>query len=64
MSFLYISQSSLHDYNVNLPNFTFCRGREQKTITFFFSSSTLMQFFRTQLQKTLPTFDELNAEME
>ena len=27
---------SLHDYNVKLPNFTFCRRREQKTITFFF----------------------------
>ena len=29
--FLYISLPSLHDYNVKLPNFTFCRGREQKT---------------------------------
>ena len=26
----YISLPSLHDYNVELPNFTFCRGREQK----------------------------------
>ena len=31
-----ISLPSLHDYNVKLPNFTFCRRREQKTITFFF----------------------------
>ena len=29
--FLYISLPSLHDYNVKLPIFTFCRGREQKT---------------------------------
>ena len=35
-AFLYISLPSLHDYNVKVPNFTFCRGREQKTTTFFF----------------------------
>ena len=34
--FLYISLPSLHDYNVKVPNFTFCRGREQTTTTFFF----------------------------
>ena len=44
-------------------NFTFCRGREHKTTTFFFFSWTLIQSFRIQLQKKLPTFDELN-EME
>ena len=48
------------DYKVKLPNFTFCRGREKKTTTFFFISWTLMQFFKIQLQKNLPTFDELN----
>ena len=26
--FLYISRPSLHDYNVRVPNFTVCRGRE------------------------------------
>ena len=52
---------SLHDYNVKRPNFTFCRGREQKTTTFFFFYWTLMQSFRIQLQKKLPTFDELNG---
>ena len=36
--FLYISLPSLHDYIVKLPNFTFCRGREQKKTTFFFFS--------------------------
>ena len=35
-AFLYISLSSLNDHNVKLPNFTFCRGREQETTTFFF----------------------------
>ena len=35
--FLYISLPSLHDYNVKLPNFMFCRGQEQKTrLSFFF----------------------------
>ena len=33
-AFLYISLSSLHDFNVKVPNFWFCRGREQKTTTF------------------------------
>ena len=46
--FWYISLPSLHDYIVKLPNFTFCRGREQKKTTFFFFSWTLMQFFRIQ----------------
>ena len=48
-AFLYISLPSLHDYNVKLPNFTFCRGSEHKTTTFFFFSSTLIQSFRIQL---------------
>ena len=30
--------AAVDDYNVKLPNFTFCRGREQKTTTFFFFS--------------------------
>ena len=48
--FLYISLPSLHDYNVKMPKFTFCRGREYKT-TFFLFSWTLIQSFRIQLQK-------------
>ena len=27
-----ISLPSLHDFNVKLPNFTFCRRRQQKTM--------------------------------
>ena len=53
------SLPSLHDNNVKLPNFTFCRGREQKTTTFFFFSWTWMQPFRIQLQKNI-----INGEME
>ena len=33
--FLYISLPSLLDYDVKVPKFTFCRGWEHKTITFF-----------------------------
>ena len=43
-----------------MPNFTFCRGHEHRTTTFLFFSWTLIQSFRIQLQKNLPTFDELN----
>ena len=43
-----------------VPDFTFCRGREHKTTTFLFFSWTLIQSFRIQLQKNLPTFGELN----
>ena len=62
-AFWYISLPSFHDYNVKTPNFPFCRGREQKTTTFFFFSWNLMQSLRIQLQKKLLTFDEFN-EME
>ena len=62
-AFFYISLPYLHDYDVKMPNFTFCGGREhKKTISFFFRW-TLIQSFRIQLQKTLPTLNELN-EME
>ena len=59
----FFSLPSLHDYDVKMPNFTFFGGREHKTTTFFFFSRPLMQYFRIQLQKHLPTFDEMN-EME
>ena len=43
---------SLHDYNVKVPNFTFCRGRKHN---FFCFSLSLTRSFRIQLQKNLPT---------
>ena len=58
--FLYICLPSLHDYDVKMPHFTFCGGRERKTTTFFFFSSSSIQSFRIQLQKKLPRFDKLN----
>ena len=63
-TFLYIFfLPSLHDYNVKVPNFTFCAKCEHKTTTFFFFSWTSIQYFRIQLQKNLLKIDELN-EME
>ena len=45
--------------HVKVPNLTFCRGRKHRTtFFFFFFSPTLIQSFRIQLQKILPTFDE------
>ena len=58
--FWYISLRSLHDYDLKVPNFTFCGGCEHKPTIFFFVSSTSMQSFRIHLQKKLPTFVELN----
>ena len=34
---LYISLPSLHDYNVKMPNFTFCEGRKQAMTKFSYS---------------------------
>ena len=39
-NFCTLALPSLHGYNVKMPNFTFCRGREHKT-TIFFSFSEL-----------------------
>ena len=37
-AFLYISLPSLHDYDLIMPDFMFCVGREHRTRTFFFFS--------------------------
>ena len=55
-AFLYISLLSLHNYDVKLPNFTFCRGHDHNATTVF-----LVQAFKIiQLLKNLPRFDKLN----
>ena len=36
-TFLYISLSFLHDYDVKMPNFAFYGGRKQATTKFYFS---------------------------
>ena len=40
---LYLSLPPLRIYNVKVSKFTFCRGREHKTTTFFFFSWTLIR---------------------
>ena len=41
---------SLHDYDMKMPNFTLCRGREHRRTTFFLFSWTSIQI---QIQKNL-----------
>ena len=53
----------LQDYDLKPPNFTFCREREHNATTSFFFFWILIQSFRIELKKNLPTSDELN-EME
>jgi len=36
LRFLYISLTSLHDYDMKMTNFTFYGGRDRKTTIFFF----------------------------
>ena len=61
LRFLDISLPSLHNLDVNMPNFTFCGGRERKRTTFFFFSSTSIHSSRIHSKKLL-TFDELNEK--
>ena len=58
-AFLYFSLPSLHDYNVKVPNFTFCRGRERNQRLYFYSLE-LWYCLPESNSRNLPTFDELN----
>ena len=62
-----ISFQSLDEYDVKLPKFMFCGGRENKTTTFFsFLEIRYSPLELSQLQKKWPTFDNINLlnEME
>ena len=62
-----ISFQSLDEYDVKLPKFMFCGGRENKTTTFFsFPDIRCSPLELSQLQKKWPTFDNINLlnEME
>ena len=52
---------TLHNYDVKVRNFMFCRGRELKTTTLFFFSWTSIQSCRIQPQKNFPTYVELTS---
>lgn len=49
---------TLHNYDLKVPNFTFVEGMNQDKTLFSFSW-TLIQCYRIQVQKNLPTFVEL-----
>ena len=51
----------LHDYDVNMPNFAFYRGRKQATKKFYFSYCTWIWCLGIQLQEGSPTFDKVSV---
>ena len=58
-TFFHISLPSLHDQDMRLRNFPLYEGHDhEKTIILIFLFRNL-QSFRVQLQKNLPTFEEL-----
>ena len=50
--FFFFFLPSLHDYDMKMPNFTFCRGRELKRTTFFLFSGSWTSI-QIQIQKNL-----------
>ena len=59
-SITYISLLSLHDYDVKMPNFTFCGECEHKKTTLFsFPDHLQYSLLELNSRKKLPTFDEL-----
>ena len=54
---------SLQDYNVKMPNFTFCGGREHKKTTFFLFPTFDTVFKTSTTENFFPAFYDLN-EME
>ena len=55
---------SLHDYNVKVPNFTFCRGREKKDNNFLFRFLNFDTYspLKFNSKKGLPKFDEVKGD--
>ena len=51
----------LHDYDVNLPNFSFYGGRKQATTKFYFSYCTWIWCLGIQLQEGSLTFDKVSG---
>ena len=60
-AFLYISLPSLQDYNVKMPNFTFCRGHENKTtINFSLLPNLNTVFYTRKICQHLTNWTRLN----
>ena len=62
-AFFYISLPSLHDYNVKVPDFTFCRGRERRQwLSFSFAELwySLLEFNSTEICQHLTNWTSWN----
>ena len=62
-TFLDIFMPSIQDYNVKMPNFSFCGGREHKKTTFFLFPTFDTVFKTSTTENVFPAFYDLN-EME
>ena len=59
-AFLYISLSSLHDYDVQMPNYSFYRGHKEVTTKFYFAFWNWIWFLGIQHWESSPTFDKVS----
>ena len=60
-TFLYISFSFLHDYDVKMSNFAFYGGRKQATTKFYFSFWAWTWSLEIQLQEGSHTIDKVSG---
>ena len=58
-TFLYISLPSLHDQDMRFRNCTLYEGHDHEKMILLIFLYLNLQSFRVQLQKNLPTFEEL-----
>ena len=59
-TFLYISLTSLHDYGVKMPNFTFYGGRKQATRNFFLFQNLSVVPVKKSTPEKFDIFSELD----
>ena len=59
-TFFYISLPSLHHQDMRLCNFPLYEGHDHEKMIILIFLFLNLQSFRVQLQKNLPTFEELN----
>ena len=59
-AFLYISSSSLHDYDVQMPNYSFYRGHEEVATKLYFAFWNWIWFLGIQHWESSPTFDKVS----
>ena len=59
--FFCIFLTLMHDNDMKLPHFTFCRGREHKKIIYFSVFNLDKVSYSVKLQKNSPKFDKFNG---